>query len=95
MSDPAKDLDQLAEDHHDYKLRTAPTWAHMIGEYRYSDRFENVSRDAEDASANDARALAERAELVALQAARAVLDDGRPISSDPSLDRDALRDRVR
>jgi hypothetical protein len=33
-----------------------------------------------------------RAELVAVQAARAVLDDGRPISSDPSLDREALRE---
>jgi ribosome-binding ATPase len=33
-----------------------------------------------------------RAELVAVQAARAVLDDGRPISSDPSLDHEALRE---
>jgi GTP-binding protein YchF len=33
-----------------------------------------------------------RAELAAVQAARAVLDDGRPISSDPSLDRDALHE---
>ncbi|MBV9486393.1 MAG: redox-regulated ATPase YchF [Frankiaceae bacterium] len=33
-----------------------------------------------------------RAELAAVQAARAVLDEGRPISSDPSLDRDALRE---
>jgi hypothetical protein len=33
-----------------------------------------------------------RAELAAVQAARAVLDNGRPVSSDPSLDRDALRE---
>jgi hypothetical protein len=33
-----------------------------------------------------------RAELAAVQAARAVLDDGRPISSDPSLDHEALRE---
>jgi GTP-binding protein YchF len=33
-----------------------------------------------------------RAELAAVQAARAVLDAGRPVSSDPSLDRDALRE---
>jgi hypothetical protein len=33
-----------------------------------------------------------RAELAAVQAARAVLDEGRPISSDPSLDRDVLRE---
>jgi GTP-binding protein YchF len=33
-----------------------------------------------------------RAELVAVQQARAVLDAGRPVSSDPSLDRAALRE---
>jgi GTP-binding protein YchF len=33
-----------------------------------------------------------RAELAAVQAARAVLDESRPISSDSSLDRDALRE---
>jgi GTP-binding protein YchF len=33
-----------------------------------------------------------RAELAAVQAARAVLDDGRPISSEPSLDHEALRE---
>jgi GTP-binding protein YchF len=33
-----------------------------------------------------------RAELAAVRAARAVLDDGRPISSDPSLDHEALRE---
>jgi ribosome-binding ATPase len=35
---------------------------------------------------------AKRAELAAVQAARAVLDEGRPISSDPSLDHEALRE---
>src|SRR5579885_1309079 len=33
-----------------------------------------------------------RAELSAVQAARAVLDSGRPVSSDPTLDREALRE---
>jgi ribosome-binding ATPase len=33
-----------------------------------------------------------RAELAAVQAARAVLNDGRPISSDPTLDHEALRE---
>jgi GTP-binding protein YchF len=33
-----------------------------------------------------------RAELAAVQSARAVLDQGRPVSSDPSLDREALRE---
>jgi hypothetical protein len=41
----------------------------------------------------DARMKPERrGELAAVQAARAVLDEGRPISSDPSLDRDVLRE---
>jgi GTP-binding protein YchF len=41
----------------------------------------------------DARMKPERrAELAAVQAARAVLDEGRPISSDPTLDREALRE---
>jgi GTP-binding protein YchF len=35
---------------------------------------------------------AKRAELAAVQAARAVLDEGHPISSDPSLDHEALRE---
>jgi GTP-binding protein YchF len=35
---------------------------------------------------------AKRSELAAVQAARAVLDEGRPISSDPSLDHEALRE---
>jgi hypothetical protein len=41
----------------------------------------------------DARMKPERrAELAAVQAARAVLDEGRPVSSDPSLDREVLRE---
>jgi GTP-binding protein YchF len=41
----------------------------------------------------DARMRPERrAELAAVQAARKVLDDGRPISSDPTLDHEALRE---
>ena len=63
-ADPAAELDQLAEDHHDHKLRNAPTWAHMIGEYRYADRFDEVSRAAEEQAAGEARALAARAEAI-------------------------------
>jgi hypothetical protein len=41
----------------------------------------------------DARMRPEkRAELAAVQAARAVLDEGRPVSSEPSLDRELLRE---
>jgi uncharacterized protein (DUF885 family) len=59
-----EEVDRLAEDYQDLKLRTAPTWAHMIGEYRYADRFDDVSRAHEDESAAQARALAERAAAI-------------------------------
>jgi len=55
------DVDGLAGDYYDFRLRTAPTWAHMIGEYRYADRFEDVSLAGEKAAADGARALAARA----------------------------------
>ena len=61
MSD---ELDQLSDDYYDYRLRTAPTWAHMIGEYRYADRFEELSVAEEDAAIRDARAIASRAEAL-------------------------------
>ena len=74
--DPSTELDQLAEDHQDFKLRTSPTWAHMIGEYRYADRFDDVSRAAEESQAAEARAIAARAEAIDAEA----LDDQRRIT---------------
>jgi len=62
MSD---ELDQLSDDYYDYRLRTAPTWAHMIGEYRYADRFDAIGRAAEEQAAADARELAGRADAIA------------------------------
>ena len=58
------EIDQLAAEFYDYRLRTSPTWAHMIGEYAYADRFEDVSRAGEDAAAGEARAFAARAGAV-------------------------------
>jgi uncharacterized protein (DUF885 family) len=58
------EIEQLAEDLYDYRLRTEPTWAHMIGEYRYASAFEEVGRAAEEAAATEARALADRAEAI-------------------------------
>jgi uncharacterized protein (DUF885 family) len=52
MSD---EVERLAEDYYEFRLRTAPTWAHMIGEYRYADQFEDVSRAAEEAAAKEAQ----------------------------------------
>ena len=39
---------QLADDYHDHWMRTSPSWAHMVGDYRFADRYEDVSRAAED-----------------------------------------------
>jgi uncharacterized protein (DUF885 family) len=73
MSQEPDRLDRLAEDYYDFRLRTAPTWAHLIGEYRYADRFEAVTREADDSAAAEARSLAARAESVDAEA----LDDQR------------------
>src|SRR3712207_3296269 len=64
MERATDDIDGLAEDYYDYRLRTGPTWAHMIGEYRYADRFDQVSREAEESAAAEARALARRADAI-------------------------------
>jgi uncharacterized protein (DUF885 family) len=57
-------VDTLATDYQELRLRTFPTWAHMIGEYRYVDRFEEVSREAEDRQIDEAREFAARAEAI-------------------------------
>jgi uncharacterized protein (DUF885 family) len=72
----SEEVDRLAEDYQDHRLRTAPTWAHMIGEYRYADRFDDVSRAGEEAASAEARALAARAEAID----EAALDDSHRIT---------------
>src|SRR3954447_5405768 len=79
MTDQADEpdrLDRLADDYQDFRPRTAPTWAHLIGEYRYADRFEAVGRDAEDAAARQGRDFAARAEAIDANA----LDEQRRIT---------------
>jgi uncharacterized protein (DUF885 family) len=76
VTDESDEIDRLARDYYDFRLRTAPTWAHMIGEYAYADRFEEVGRAAEDTAAADARAFAARAGSVAEEG----LDDSRRIT---------------
>lgn len=58
------DLDRLADDYWDSRLRAAPTWAHLIGEHRYADRFDDVSRRGEEAAADEALSFADRAEAI-------------------------------
>ena len=58
------ELDRLADDYWDSRLRSAPSWAHLIGEYRYADRFDDVSRAGEESAAAEARGFADRADAL-------------------------------
>jgi uncharacterized protein (DUF885 family) len=55
------DLRALADEYWEYTLETHPTSAHMLGDYRFMDRFEDVSRTAEDADIAKQREFAARA----------------------------------
>jgi uncharacterized protein (DUF885 family) len=57
-------VQQLADDFHDYRMRTSPTWAHMLGDYRFADRYEDGSRAAEDAEIAALREFAARAQAI-------------------------------
>ena len=58
------DVRQLADDYQDHSMRTSPTWAHMIGDYRFADRYEDVSRAAEDELIAAEREFAARAAAI-------------------------------
>ncbi len=58
------DISRLATEYHDFRQRTAPTLAHLQGDYRFADRAEDVSRPAEDAEIAESRAFATRAEAI-------------------------------
>ncbi len=58
------DVRQLADDYHDHWMRTSPSWAHMVGDYRFADRYEDVSRAAEDDRITAAREFAARAAAI-------------------------------
>ena len=62
--DHAAELDRLAADFHDFRMEIWPSSAHLIGDYRYADRFEDVSRAAEDRDIAGFRAFAARAEAI-------------------------------
>lgn len=58
------DVRQLADDYHDYTMSVSPSWAHLLGDYRFADRFEDASRDAEDADIARSREFAARAAAI-------------------------------
>ncbi len=57
-------LHQLAADYWEYQLETSPTQALMLGDHRYDDRFEEMSREAEDAQIARLRDFAAKAEAI-------------------------------
>ena len=60
----ADDIDTIAADYFEFRLRTSPTWAHQLARYGYAGAFEDVSRAAEDTDIAEARGFAVRAGLV-------------------------------
>ncbi|GAA2167120.1 DUF885 domain-containing protein [Pedococcus bigeumensis] len=58
------DVRQLADDYHDHWMRTSPSWAHMVGDYRFADRFDDASRAAEDDLITASREFAARAAAI-------------------------------
>jgi uncharacterized protein (DUF885 family) len=58
------DVRQLADDYHDYTMSVSPSWAHLLGDYRFADRFEDASRAAEDADIARSREFAARAAAI-------------------------------
>ena len=55
---------ELADDFDDYSMQVNPCWAHMLGDYRFADRFEDASRAGEDAHIARAREFAARAAAI-------------------------------
>jgi uncharacterized protein (DUF885 family) len=58
------DINRLAAEYHDFRMRLGPTGAHLDGDYRFADRFEDVSRDAEDRDIAEGREFARRASAI-------------------------------
>ncbi|MGZ4494197.1 MAG: DUF885 domain-containing protein [Nocardioides sp.] len=78
QNDAVAAVAQLAEDYQQHKLETSPTWAQMIGDYRFVDRFEDVTRTAEDANVAVLKAFVEQAEAIPDE----TLDDQQRITRD-------------
>ena len=58
------ELATLADEYWEYQLKTNPSQAHFNGDYRYMDRFEDVSRSSEDAQILFYRSIVEQASAI-------------------------------
>jgi uncharacterized protein (DUF885 family) len=70
----------LADEYFEYLTETNPTDAHMRGDYRYADRWEDFSREAEDANIAKLREFGARAYAI----------DPAGLSADDALTREVL-----
>jgi uncharacterized protein (DUF885 family) len=61
----SEDIASLAAEYHDFRMRTNPTSAHLDGDYRFADLFEDVSLGAEDEEIAQGREFARRATAIA------------------------------
>jgi len=55
-----QELRDLADEYWEYLMETNPTYAHMLGDYRYMDRTEDASRSGEDENIAKLRDFAQR-----------------------------------
>ncbi|MEN8234873.1 MAG: DUF885 domain-containing protein [Actinomycetota bacterium] len=60
----SSDIRLLADEYFEHLSETEPTEAHMRGDYRYADRFEDASREAEDANVAKLREFEARARAI-------------------------------
>jgi uncharacterized protein (DUF885 family) len=58
------DVNDLAQEYFDFLLTAWPSWGHMMGIYDHADRFDDVSRDGEEAQRQASLAFAARAEAI-------------------------------
>ena len=58
------DITSVAEEYWQYSLENNPTTAHMQGDYRYADRFENATRAFEDSNIGKLREFGARARAI-------------------------------
>jgi uncharacterized protein (DUF885 family) len=61
LNDVNAQLAALAAAYHDFHRRTGPSTAHLEGDYRFADRFEDPSRAEEDREIEERREFARRA----------------------------------
>jgi uncharacterized protein (DUF885 family) len=60
------DVNALAAEYFQFLLRVWPTWGHMMGNYEHADRYDDVSRAAEDAEIETRLEFARRAAAIAV-----------------------------